>query len=791
MLEQVLDALMGRGCHPRKSGSEWKARCPAHDDRNPSLAIREADDGRVLMYCHAGCAAENIVAVLGLQMKDLMPVNTKGENHFINKENPTDRKTYATAEEAKEAWVKKMGRWPDYEWMYFDATDRDVGCVLRWDKPDGKIILPVSLYDDGWRHEGMPAPRPLFALPLIRKEKDATVFVMEGEKAADAGWDCELVSTTSAGGANAAHKTDWSPLRGRRVVILPDNDEAGERYAETVAQLCLAAGVTDIRIIKLADYAKDLPPGGDLADIIISPNRCGLPLSPEASRKEIGRWLLEVAGKTELWRPKPVETTQKTEPNRDAKRKSGIWFSVRINSNSRRQVVVAYENDKEVYRDVLNVHSSQAREEFARKLASKLGRDLNEMIKRCDSELPRAADEEAEKIRESNNGAISKSIVPPWPDEWPEPVKLSDVLDEVYNAIRRYVILKHEDAVAITLWAAWTYVYNYGHIAPMLGIVSPTRRCGKTTLLTILFHLVARPIFASNISPAAVFRVIEECGPLTLLIDEADTFTKDNEELKNVINSGHQRYGSHVVRAVPRADRDYGLGKFSTWCAKAIASIGSLHNTWSDRAITICMQRKTKDEIIERLTPSATLYLQVLSRKLYTAVATEEIKEALATRYPDVPETLHDRAADNWRPLLCIADAAGGEWPTKARETAKALSGSEEVTENEDVVVRLLLDSLEVFGADEMLTARELAERLAALEEAPWATYRYGKPISPEQVGKYLRRFGIKIRRKNKSRLYSWADIEEAARKYSSSESKTQCDDFTDKWSSPDEELTD
>jgi hypothetical protein len=784
MLWEVLNALESRGCRPKKYGNQWIAHCPAHNDRRPSLSIRECDDRRVLMHCFAGCAVENIVAALGLRMKDLAPVGTNKEAPSLNKEIQFNQKTYATAEEAKKAWAQMIGRPHNHEWVYLDTNHDAVGYILRWDTPDGKIIRPISLFPDGWRLVAMPTPRLLYNLPGILIYKDSPVFVMEGEKAADVGWDCDLVSTTSAGGCNAAHQTDWSPLRGRKVIILPDNDEPGERYAESVVKLCFEAGAADIRIIKLANYAKELPPGGDLYDVVNSSNYCGLPVSQGSTKtdtkKNIGRLLCEIAQQIEPWSPKSTQTEEQHKHVSEIDRQSGLRFTVHFRDGRKNPIVIAWSDDKEIYREEMNVNRGEARKEFAKEVARMLGRDVKEIIKLCHSELPKLADKAAEEAMGNGVCGLDKSPVRPWPDIWPEPVVLSDVLNEVYNAIRRHVILKHEDAIAITLWTAWTYVYDSGSVCPMLSIVSPSRRCGKTTLLTVLFRLVARGIFASNITPAAVYRVIKKYGPLTLLIDEADTFAKDNEELKGIINSGHDREGANVARVVKKADNTDDVGWFSTWCAKAIASIGSQHSTWSDRSITIRMARKAKNETVERLTPEAKAYLDTLSRKIYTAVATDEIKTALAERFPEVPECLDDRAADNWRPLLCIADIAGGNWPIEARKAATVLSGGEQFEDNEETAVRLLLDALEVFYSDEKLTARELAERLATLDESPWATYRRGRPISAETVGKYLRRFGVKPERNKKSRIYYRSDIEEVAKRYSTSEITSSHDDFSD-----------
>lgn len=72
-LRAVYDALEHHGCDPR--GPEYKhvARCPAHDDRSPSLSVREGADGRALIWCHAGCDTEAVIAALGLRWSDLFP----------------------------------------------------------------------------------------------------------------------------------------------------------------------------------------------------------------------------------------------------------------------------------------------------------------------------------------------------------------------------------------------------------------------------------------------------------------------------------------------------------------------------------------------------------------------------------------------------------------------------------------------------------------------------------------------------------------------------------------------
>ena len=137
-----------------------------------------------------------------------------------------------------------------------------------------------------------------------------------------------------------------------------------------------------------------------------------------------------------------------------------------------------------------------------------------------------------------------------------------------------------------------------------MGIESPEKRCGKTTLLTVLSELSHRPVVAPNISSSAFFRVIEQMRP-SLFIDEADTLLYGNDELRGVLNAGYTRKTAFVVRVTQRG-RKGGAGgtgggggsrsgvekgegrrlvKFSCWCPKVMAAIGCLPETLADRCI--------------------------------------------------------------------------------------------------------------------------------------------------------------------------------------------------------------
>jgi len=141
---------------------------------------------------------------------------------------------------------------------------------VRWNTSKGKKeFRPVARKADGsgWIIGGMPTPHPLYALPeLLAAKPSDRVYVAEGEKAAEAFRAVGLVATTSPHGANSASKADWSPMAGREVVIQPDNDDAGNRYADDVRRLVTDAGAKSVRVVRLVDLWAGMPTGGDMAD---------------------------------------------------------------------------------------------------------------------------------------------------------------------------------------------------------------------------------------------------------------------------------------------------------------------------------------------------------------------------------------------------------------------------------------------------------------------------------------------------------------------------------------------
>jgi putative DNA primase/helicase len=312
-----------------------------------------------------------------------------------------------------------------------------------------------------------------------------------------------------------------------------------------------------------------------------------------------------------------------------------------------------------------------------------------------------------------------------------EPVDGAALLNNLRQVFRRYVVLPKGADIALPLWVLHAWTIDAGDISPLMVLVSPTKRCGKTSVLILLYFLTPRSELSSNITAPALFRYIEDVRP-TLLIDEADSFAKDNEELRGILNSGHTKAAANVIRNVDHKPR-----RFSTWAPKAIATIRTLADTLEDRAVVVRLQRKPPGAKVERLARRDNTDFDALRSQAARWAADNFDK--LADPDPKMPD-LNDRAADNWRPLLTIADLSGGTWPEEARRAACLLSGEEQ---DGAIGVELLRDIRSAFGDDDVIRSSDLVAKLTADPERPWAEWKHGRPLTQKQLAGLLAPFHI------------------------------------------------
>lgn len=339
-------------------------------------------------------------------------------------------------------------------------------------------------------------------------------------------------------------------------------------------------------------------------------------------------------------------------------------------------------------------------------------------------------------------------------------------LGDVVDVLRAHVVMQDASPEAAALWTLQTYCLDVLDVAPIFAVTSPTMRCGKSTLLSLLTHLVARALPASNCSPSALFRSVEKLHP-TLLVDEGDTFVGANEELRGILNAGHTRALAFIIRSV---GDDHEPRRFNVFGAKAIALIGKLPGTLADRSIEVAMRRRAPGEQVDRLRLDRLAPELTRLRREATRWAADHGAE-LRHADPTMPPSLHDRASDNWRALVAIADLCGGDWGRRAREAAATLSGTD--LDDGDAGILLLGDVQGIFADDpdaDRLPTDVLLHRLTSLPERPWAEWRRGKPLTARGLARLLTPFGVQSKQirlgtENKHG-YARADFDESFSRY-------------------------
>jgi putative DNA primase/helicase len=382
-------------------------------------------------------------------------------------------------------------------------------------------------------------------------------------------------------------------------------------------------------------------------------------------------------------------------------------------------------------------------------------------------------DAEVERRRPAKSGGSAASIsILENVEPWPQAVDGAELLEQLSAVYRSHLALPESAADAAALWVLHTYALDAAQCSPFLTWQSPTPRCGKTTAQAITAALAARAILTSNISAAALFRFMDRETP-TLILDEGDTYLKGNDELRGVLNAGHTRDAAYVIRC---DGPQFEPRRFCTWGAKSIALIGKLPPTLHDRSIVISMRRKLAGERVASL-PSPLKETFKGLRRMCLRWTNDSVAQLNLIR-PAVPQGLHDRAADNWKPLLAIAEMAGGDWPSRARVAAAALSAVGQV--GVGVGEQLLADIRDLFSSrqTDRLRSQEIATALARLEGRPWPDWKAGKPISATQIARLLSDFVIvpkPIRVGGQpTKGYELSQFEDAFARYLSVETVTQ-----------------
>ena len=327
------------------------------------------------------------------------------------------------------------------------------------------------------------------------------------------------------------------------------------------------------------------------------------------------------------------------------------------------------------------------------------------------------------------------------PEPWVEEVDGDDLLDRIVAGLCRYVVMPPNAAAVVALWCIHAHVFEAWQHTPRLAIGAPEKGCGKSLLMDVISQLVPRALQTDSLSEAVAFRLAESHHPV-FLIDECDTHLASknpDDGLRGILNSGHAK-GKRALRCT---GDDHEVKGFNTFTPVVLAGIGNLPPTLSDRSIRIVLQRRRADERVQDFRSDRAGHLHDLASQ--AARWTADHKEELLRLDPTMPGGLFNRRADVWRPLVAIADVAGGGWPERVRMVAVALESSA-ANESESNTVLLIGDirtAFEQYGDDKMPSAK-LAEYLNGMEDRPWPEYgRDRKPITAVQIARLLKRHTI------------------------------------------------
>jgi putative DNA primase/helicase len=362
---------------------------------------------------------------------------------------------------------------------------------------------------------------------------------------------------------------------------------------------------------------------------------------------------------------------------------------------------------------------------------------------------------------------------------WPAPVDGAELLEDVAAFVSQYVALPPHGAAVCALWLAHTYVFDVWPVTPYLLVMSPTRACGKTTLVDVLAALARRPLSASDTTPAALFRVIEKWKP-TLFLDEVDSWLTGKREdgLVNLLNAG-ARVGGQVMRCVGEG-ASLDVTGFDVYCPKLLSGIvAPLPDATRSRAIALRLERAAPSQLSTLRpfsaydAPAASPLASRLAR--WAADARDgRSSPSLAVRVPSLPDGISGRNADLWTPLASIADAAGGRWRVVVRSAAQAFVHAAAGDDVRDLAELALRDAREYCRAHPapagaLIPSSDLLNWMSADELRPWSTLG-PKGLTAKRLSDLLGRFGIRAtqRRENhaKPRGYDRVAVLDAAARY-------------------------
>lgn len=582
----------------------------------------------------------------------------------------------------------------NHRYDYTDAVGKVLFTKQRYAKKDGSKTYAFShVTNEDLIVNTMPQfadGTPLYNLHLFSKYPTSTVYFVEGEKCVEALTKLKLLATTS-GGASSDDKADFTPLARRNVIMWPDNDAAGIGYMQRVTQKLLALN-NSVRQLNID--ALELPVKGDVCDW----------LGAFALINERDATAADIEGLT-------LKSEVMLSPAIDLKH--GVDRSLSTNND-----------DATIQRlaSLKTIEYERVRDAEAKSLGVRTSA-LDKLVKEAKSE----------RQPKSDSTVLFDDIEP-----WHEPINPSQLLTDITDTIKQFIAMDHHQAQVAALWVSASWFIDVVNTAPFALINAPEKACGKTQLLTVLSKLANKPLQSANMSASTLYRVVEAHQP-TLFIDEVETFLRDNEELRGILNAGHTRDSAYVMRCV---GDDHDVHKFSVWAFKAIAGINAvkLAETITSRSVVFELRKKLANEKVTRLRYAQSHLFADLQSNL--ARFRDDYSDRVKYARPHLPDWLGDREQDNFEPLLQVATVAGDQWLQCALQAIQLMVAQTQTPNNAN---ELLADIQEVFDVKSVIkiTSTELITALCDDPEKSWLTYNRGKQLTPRQLSSKLKNYGI------------------------------------------------
>jgi len=471
--------LLSRFAGIRKENGGYVALCPAHADKNPSLSIREVE-GKVLLHCHAGCKYEEILLAADLKQSDLFIQDSKSSTDG-NGHKP-EGKIVATYD-------------------YTDETGKLLYQVVRYDPKTFKQRRPDGQGGYIYNLQGIEPVLYRMTAIKIAQTISAPIFVVEGEKDADALSNIGLNATTAPMGAGKWRNAYSETLRGADVIILPDRDAPGRKHAAQVAQ-SLCGKATSIKVIELPDrenqHIKDvsdwLATGGNKDQLLelVDTQSLWIPseLQPETGKQDkeevIRRPFVVSEGKLYL----------------QVKTKDGMQFAFQQNGK-------------------IN---------FIKQVELAKGRVI------LPQPLPKGEDGDDLELIGMPNEEVSKTPLL-------SPFDLMQIL--IYHIIK-YVDLSMLDIELCCYYVIFSWFYRKVHTVPYLRFLADTGK-GKSRCLKVVSELCFYPMRSSGASSFSGLARASQKWKGTLVIDEADLSGDMANQVIKYLNLGFERGQYYVL----------------------------------------------------------------------------------------------------------------------------------------------------------------------------------------------------------------------------------------------------